>query len=378
VSPNENLGLYAFAEGRFDEAIAQMRLVTDLEPLYPLGHMGLGYSLLYAGHADEALEPLQRGRELNPEFRPHWENMSHAFAALGRAEDAVALWNERIAQYPDDPGSFFPYMEGAYLYRDIAGSLDQATDWFQQALDRSPPRRRAELGVALALLDLDRGDEEAAERRVAAAEEGDPGHRWTRIGRLNLDLYRESYANGAPVARELAAAPLFPPSVFIAQWKTTTAQQHPWEPLGYFGVLAGRPEDSRLLFETTFPELLEGDPPVHAFTLKPAIDLAAVLIRTGEQDHASLLLERAEAYIDRLPAAQRRNQFRTAAMEIYALQGRVDDALDAMQLAIDDGFLSGWWRLDKKPHFELLRDEPRFQEMIRQLREKATGGASRR
>lgn len=132
------------------------------------------------------------------------------------------------------------------------------------------------------------------------------------------------------------------------------SNQRPREPIGYFGILVGRPQDALLYFETTFPELLES---------------------LGESDRADLLLERSEAYIDGISESQRRNQFRDARMHIYALQGHTEKALDAMQLAIDDGFLSGWWRLDKKPHFESIRDEPRFREMVRQLREKATGGA---
>ncbi len=371
---NSNLGTFAFLEGRFDEAIGQLRLVADLHPEYSAGHMLLGASLHFAGRPEEAIDPLRRARELNPvDWRP-LQNLVRALASLGRIAEAETLLNARIAQFPDEPA---PYVLLGYIHRDVAGSLDEAVEAFEHALERAPgPGVTARTTVALAQVDLDRGDQAAAQRRVDALQqdEATQGNPWTGVGRLDLALYEGRYADPDELTRNLANRVAM--KNYTNQWRFPVARQQPWEPLGYFGVLAGKPEDSRDFFEKTFPELLDGqEPPVHAFTLRAAIDLAAVLLHTGEEVHAHLLLERSEAYIDGLPEQQRRHQFRTAAMEIYALQGRTDDALDALQLAIDDGFLSGWWRLDKKPHFASLRDEPRFQEMVRQLREKATGTA---
>jgi len=109
-----------------------------------------------------------------------------------------------------------------------------------------------------------------------------------------------------------------------------------------------------------------------ARTLKD-IDLAAVLVHTDEQEQADLLLERAEVYIDGVSEEQRRNQFRTAPMDIYALQGRADDAFEAMEQAFEDGWRSGWWRLEHKPHFDSIRDDPRFDEMVERLRAATSG-----
>jgi len=361
----ENVGWLYLFEGEFEKAVEQMRLATILDPEYPLGHMGLGVVLLHSGRADLAIGPLEKALAMNPaDSARHSLNLGNAYAALGRDEEALAQLLGRLD--PESPGR---YLIVGDAYRDGPGSLDEAVDFYQSYLER---RQRAPGLMRMALLELDRGDDGAAERWIAEAEEIEPRSPWTPIGRLNLDMYRSRFAEGASSARDLAE------NEFIRRTPGRDnaglySNQHPIEPLGYFGVLAGRPQDSRLFFETNFPELFEDDPPVNAFTLKAAIDLAAVLMRTDEAGQANLLLEKSEVYIDGLPELQRRHQFRTAPMHIYALQGRTEDALDAMQLAIDDGFASGWWRLDKKPHFESVREEPRFQEMMRQLREKATG-----
>jgi len=60
-------------------------------------------------------------------------------------------------------------------------------------------------------------------------------------------------------------------------------------------------------------------------------------------------------------------------MEIYALQDRADDAFAAMDQAFEDGWRSGWWRLEHKPHFDSIRDDPRFDEMVERLRAATSG-----
>jgi len=171
--------------------------------------------------------------------------------------------------------------------------------------------------------------------------------------------------------REFGDAPIFPSYFNLDPY----FDQHPIEPIGYFGVLAGEPEESLRVFQTSYPELLEDDPPVHAYTLKAAIDLAAVYKSMDEDALAERLLDRAEDYLDSLPEAMLKYQFRDARMHVYALQDRPEEALDAMRLSIDDGFLSGWWRLPLKPHFESLRTDTRFQDMVEELRQKATDEA---
>ncbi len=365
--PSENLVYLYLDEGRFEDAIDQARWVTNLDPQYPLGYLALGLSLHYSGRADLAIAALDRGLAMSPEDSGRYtRNLGLAQASVGETEAALDTLSSRVAS----GGVRHDYMLVGDAYRDIAGSLDDAAEWYRRAAE-ADARPVPDVSLLLSAVELDRGDEAAAERLVERSEETNPNHRYTRIARLNLDMHRAEYASNAPLVADLAARD-FRINYFYDQMYLH-GRLHPIEPLGYFGVLAGRPQDSRLFFETNFSELLEDDPPVNAFTLKAAIDLAAVLLRTGEEEHAKLLLRKSEAYVDRLPGMQRRHQFRTAPMHIYALQGRTEDALDAMQLAIDDGFASGWWRLDKKPHFESVREEPRFQEMMRQLREKATG-----
>ena len=152
-----------------------------------------------------------------------------------------------------------PYFLVGNVYQDVAGSLDDAADWYRQALEARPAPG---ISLLLSTVELDRGDEAAAERIVEGLEEASPGNRYTRIARLNLDMYRGRYAPSAPLAADLAGLDHFQGYFFDLMYPY--GRLHPLEPLGYFGVLAGRPKDSRLFFETNFPDLLEDDPPIHA------------------------------------------------------------------------------------------------------------------
>ena len=370
--PNENLGRLLWAAGRLEEAVAQLELVVEIAPEYASGHMTLGVLLQFSGRVDEAINHLRQARQLSPSNFGYVGYLARAYADEGRYAPAESELKGWISAEPDN---WEPYAELGDIYRDT-GSLDEAAARYQQSLD---VRWRPKVVTRMALLDLDRADDAAAEERLARLEQfvedrGDSeGSRFrvrAQVGRLNVEMYRDRYAEGLPLARELAGVKVV--RSYESIWREY-ADEYPMEPLGYFGVIAGEPDVSREFFRVNFPDLLEEDPPVHAFTLKAAIDLAAVLMHTGEETQATLLLDKSESYIDGLPDAQRRHQFRTAAMEIYALQDRADEAFAAMNQAFEDDWRSGWWRLRHKPHFDSIRDDPRFDAMVERLRVATSG-----
>ncbi len=363
----ENLAMISLARGDFSRAIQHGRQAIALDAQYPLGYMILGQSLRFSGDIDEGVERLREAWRLNPTDYRHWVNLALALVESGDGDEAESLLREWAGLNRDD---YFNFLVLGEAYRTL-GSLDDAAAMYELSSNLSPSRGAgARPAVALILLDLDRGDETAAEQGIAALEDWNSRNGWTRIGRLNLDMYGSRF-DAEPTAgwRSFGGVPLF--RTYFNNLDLYF-DQPPIEPIGYFGVLAGEPEESLRVFETSFPELLEDEPPVHAFTLKAAIDLAAVYKSMNEDALANRLLDRAEDYLAGLPAAMRQYQFRDAPMHIYALQGRTEEALDAMRQAIDDGFVSGWWRLPLKPHFESLRDNPRFQDMVEELRQKAT------
>ena len=364
----ENMGWVYLTEGRLEEAVVAMQLTIANAPEYPLGHMALGAVLDASGRADEAIEHLQRGLQMSQsDAARHSDNLGLAYASLGQSEAAL---NTMLPFTVPGRRPAFRHAWVADIYLDIDGSLDDAVAWYENAFEIMPTPERL---LPLVMIELDRGDEAAALDLVERAEEMDPADPYAALGRLNLHMYSSQYESGAQLAADIAESEFFFGYSFFGGQLHRYGIQHPIDPLGYFGVLSGRPQDSRRFFESSFPDLLTDDPQIHAYTLKAAVDLAAVLMDTGEQEQADVLLERAEAYIERVPEAQRRHQFRLAPMEIHALLGRADEAFEAMELALADGWRSGWWRLEHKPHFDSIRDDPRFDAMVERLRSATAG-----
>jgi hypothetical protein len=122
------------------------------------------------------------------------------------------------------------------------------------------------------------------------------------------------------------------------------------------------------LYEKTWPELLsDDDPKVGGTNFGPAIDLALVLIKTGEKERADLLLEKSLRYIQTKPRLGR-NGHGMADVEIFTLQGEKQKALSTLRRAIDEGWRRfWWWVLEHEPNLVSLHDEPEFQAMVAEI-----------
>lgn len=366
---NETLGWVPFDEGRFEDALVLFQRSIDLDPDYSLGHMTVGLALRYLGRGDEAVGPLLAAIELNPSDADRSRiNLASLYTALGRTADAFDHLRARVAVVPSD---WRRYRDIGRLYRD-AGQLEAATGWYQQALDRASSD--LDLAFDMALLALDRGDPDEAERLVADLERERADSPLAKLARLNLDHYSGRLVDGARHARELGD--MVPAGGNWLLWLDGSYARE--EPLAYFGALAGRPQDSLAFLSRLFPVLVDGDDPtINGFNLQPAIDTAVVLGGTGERERADLLLERSLVFLDAMTDAQQRHEHRGTRMQIYALQGRTAEALDAMRQAIDidGGWRHDWWRLPTKPHYASIRDEPGFIAMLAELEAAATDAA---
>ena len=168
----------------------------------------------------------------------------------------------------------------------------------------------------------------------------------------NLHLYRGDEAAALDYARRaFAFNPCFVPGLL---------RDHE--------LRAGRYAEARALYEECYPELLnEGNPMVDGSNWWEAIGLALVFSRTGEQEHADLLLNRSFQHIQTLPRLGK-SSYGIADAQIYALQGDKQKALSALQRAIDEGWRDSWWyRLKLDSILESLHDEPEYQAMVAEI-----------
>ena len=112
------------------------------------------------------------------------------------------------------------------------------------------------------------------------------------------------------------------------------------------------------------PELLQEEPRVGAWNHGAAISLADWMRRSGDAVTANSLLEKSLSVIsettDRL--------YPPARATAYLLQGDTQRALAALREAVEGGWRTGWWLLEREPIYEPLWELPEFQSLMAEVK----------
>jgi len=129
VSPigHTDLATVYMAAKRYDEALAQLRSILQLDPDFYWAHPQLGLALELKGAPGEAVAEYQRASELNDDPRV-LAFVAHAKASMGRETEA----REILAQLTT--GAKTRYVSGyslAVIYLAL-GEKDQALDWLEK------------------------------------------------------------------------------------------------------------------------------------------------------------------------------------------------------------------------------------------------------
>ena len=113
------------------------------------------------------------------------------------------------------------------------------------------------------------------------------------------------------------------------------------------------------------PDLLGNEAPViDATNFGWAIEIANVLIRSGQRDHAEILLQEALSAIQARPRLGF-SGYGISDVEIHALMGDRDMALDLFARAVADGWRSGWRvQIESNENLVTLHGDPRFQAIV--------------
>ena len=93
-------GWYLPILGRFEDAIAEMKLARDLDPLTPLYTAWLGYLYTYVGRYREMVEEANKALELAPNYLMGLLTLGRGYTKLGRHEDAIATYKRVAERYP--------------------------------------------------------------------------------------------------------------------------------------------------------------------------------------------------------------------------------------------------------------------------------------
>jgi TolB-like protein/tetratricopeptide (TPR) repeat protein/DNA-binding winged helix-turn-helix (wHTH) protein len=96
-----SLGSFLFNRGRSEEAVEAYVRVTELAPGNPTGFNNLGAARMTAGDLDGAAKAFERSTKIEPS-RGAYSNLGTLYYALGRLEEAAAMYTRAIEIAPED------------------------------------------------------------------------------------------------------------------------------------------------------------------------------------------------------------------------------------------------------------------------------------
>jgi len=298
------------SEGRYDDSIEQLRQAMTVDPLSRITYLNLASMLAGKGDNDEATRMLLKAMDLFPDWPSLYDAMTIELERLGRLDEAYA-WGMKAQQLSADP------MGGVVLlsiYEEL-GDFGLIHDFVMNFPADHPMRPIGESYVHF----------------------------------LNGEYDQTIEILGGEL--ENAAWPfemVYPILVRAAVMKHDYVAARSYLLRGYPRLSGDQPAaiDRKSLGAVVMLAFLEqqlGNPTVADTMLDEALDFARATPRMGMWGHG------------------------ITDVQVLALQGRKDDALDALREAIDQGFVSlapfDMWSIDQDPMLDSLRNDPRYESM---------------
>jgi len=89
VAQHMQAGIAAEQQQKFEQAIAEFRKATELDPTFPDGFISLGQASMESGNYGAAIAPLKRAVELNDNSIPAHQLLGYSLLAQGYAAEAI-------------------------------------------------------------------------------------------------------------------------------------------------------------------------------------------------------------------------------------------------------------------------------------------------
>ena len=351
LDPNQgeawvSLAAIAGDKRQYDRAEPMFRRAIELNPNYATAYHWFSRMLGSLGRNDEALNYAERAVELDPLSVIINSSLALELEFVGRLDEAVARQSKSIEI---DPSMASAYWELGTMKAYGQNSYVEGVRLAEKGvkLDTESPLAR----YWLAGLYLDLGDDVHTNHAIETAR-----RRWPDASPLlEVSAYAHLY-RGEPMAALqdaqglLASDPRDPTSLQL---------------LRNADLQAGHPELARARYAKAYPELLAAAiPKIDGVNYWPAIDLALVLQKTGENGRARTLLDRSEQFIRTTPRMGR-GGFGISDVQIYALRGQTREALTALRAAEKAGWRGGWqYSRDFDPNLASIRNEPEFKSVF--------------
>ncbi|MEE8352451.1 MAG: tetratricopeptide repeat protein, partial [Rhodospirillales bacterium] len=308
-------------EGRFEEALAQIRLAAELDPMSPVIQTAVAGTTWDAGRAEEALTLIRRNIERTPEFPSNYTQMADFQTRLGH--------------------------------------LGEAQRWIQEARRRNPKGSYIWNRECLGFIGL--GDSKSAADCINQLVEAYPESVLALVLWAGLHAYRGEW--------NAAIATLEPLQERLLGWHAYPRM------LAYLTAGQGDVERARRLMADAYPDFLQDgfEFVVNDYELFAPVAFAAILHTNGETQRRDVLLLAIE---ERIATMHRIRGVGYGILDVYihAMRGDRDRAIAGLREAIDMGWrtsivvLEGsWWMLRHDWRLESLHQDPEFIAMVNEL-----------
>ncbi|HET7204308.1 MAG TPA: tetratricopeptide repeat protein [Steroidobacteraceae bacterium] len=341
-----SFGLVQLNEGDPDAAVRSFERALELNPGYSMAHVWLGLALLAQGRYVEAAERNLRVYRLDPLAPIVVTNAGFDALRFGRDEEARERF---LAAIELDPRFPVP-CSGMSRLEATRGNLREGLRWVERAIEVAPGRAFYHARRGLLLLQSCRLDE--AEQAVDEARARAPDNVFDAELIVALHMARADREALGCIASGAAARAF------------GQAQR------AYASVALGRYDEALALYDAaTLSACAELDQILNddwVWRLPHSITRAHLRLAAGDATRAREELENFVSRAERLLAqgivsGEVRYWTATACL----LLGRVEQAADHLQVAVDGGWRHGWWaRLD----WNLLPSlsDPRIAALVKQ------------
>ena len=326
LSPNSSTILKDYAEylrktERYAEAIPYIEKGLAIDPLATDHLFELGRAYYYLGRFDDALAAFAKIRMLSPANPQGYYGASGLYMTLGELANAISLQEQAVRLDPDD---YETIAFLAWVYLDL-GDKTSSNEWLARALAKGPDQA---LPMAVsAAIELYAGEYEQAASIARTALQNQVDNRWGAHS-IFLRVLRDAALRSGEYAEAL-------------EW-----------------------------YRQLMPDLFAERVDITQNNVQDAVNLALLLRESGEQEQANRLLSAVHVFEDPTFGSYIYNGARGISnVHALAIAGRTEEAIEAFRVAVDNRFRVAWeWATELNPNMESLRDDPRYQAMIAEIK----------
>ena len=343
------LGYLRQEQGDWQSAASAYEKAISLQPNYSRVFGLFGRMRWREQRHEEAMALFQKAMRIDPYSAPVNYVYARSLEESGRFDEALARYLQVVETKPNHA---FAYVYIAAIHYLVYGRADESLIWYHKAAANDALSPSLQSAPAIVFLELD--DPESARYWVRKGIELGPETFWSVWASLLLNVHTGEDAAALRDARTLLEA-------YPRNWGALNLLRNA-------DLAAGRYDVALSRYARSHRELMDPlDPDVNAFNLFAAVDLALVLERHGEHEHANAILERSLNVIEKRPRLGTSGYWITD-VRIYAQQQRPARALRALRRAIDEGWrVFVWYYLQYDPNLDSIRDLPEFRQLYDEL-----------